>query len=271
MQAIADRVQWHENARSGSRLETGEAAKEAITTLGCDACRLSGVCIVKGLLEDKVEKGHTESELARHATMLDSAPQWLAAARLSRSGADPAQLYAATQSVESTKRALATGTLNLEDLLAGVTNETEGLATKADFPELNEFAGVDPDKKIEMQRLAAENGNVFLVADASDAVGFKGEPLGAAEYGILTGKLLERMLQPGGDGRTPQVLSPDNTMQKVLTTTGNGHLDEIRMSGKNRLYATVAPLNDGTVRIIILGNHGGDASTQRAFLKKLGI
>jgi hypothetical protein len=270
MQGVADRVQW-ENARGGNEFDTGKAAERAIATIGCDACKLSGVCVVRTKLEDKVESGRTETGLERTATMLAAAPQWLAAARINRSGADPNALRETINDREQTKKALADGTLDATELLAGVANETEGFATKQDLPELSGFAGVDPDQKIELQRLVADNGDIFLVADASSTVNFRGEPLPPTEYGILTGKLLERMTHRGQDGK-PQVQSPDNTMQKVLRTTPTGHLDEVRMSGKNRLYVTVTPDQEQNLtRIVILGSHGGDAATQQAFLNKLGI
>lgn len=270
MQAVANRVQW-ENARDDNELDTGRAAKRAIAAMGCDACKLSGVCVVRTKLEDKIESGKTEMSLERTATMLAAAPQWLAAARINRSGVDPAALHETISDRERAKKALADGTLDAAVLLAEVTNETEGLVTKQDLPELSGFAGVDPDKKVELQRLATDNGDVFLVADASNMVNFRSAPLPGAEYGVLAGKLLERMAQRGQNGK-PQVQSPDNTMQKVLRATAIGHFDEIRMSGKNRLYATVTPdPEQNLTRIVILGNHGGDASTQQAFLNKLGV
>lgn len=269
MKEVADRVEsthtWQTN-----ELDNGEAAQRAITTLGCDACKLSEVCVVRSTLGDKVEAGKENGDLQESLTMLASAPRWLAAARLGKTNTDTAELRSIISDTERTKTALADGTLDTQKLLAGIENHPEGLMGKANLPELAGIDSIDANTQFEAQRIETENGNQFIVIDASAAVGFKEKPLTSGEYGVLATKFLDRLTELDQTGQ-PQILNPDNTQQKVVRNTTVGHIDEVRRGGKkDRLYVSIAPASEAvgeTTRLVILGDHGGDYSTQDAFFK----
>lgn len=106
---LADSLQWREHALGRGDYDTGTAARTVIANLGCDACQLSGVCFTGQALQTKQETGKAETALDRNALMLASSPRWLAAARISRSGADPTGLYNATRDRETTRQALSGG------------------------------------------------------------------------------------------------------------------------------------------------------------------
>jgi len=106
-----------------------------------------------------------------------------------------------------------------------------------------------------------------LVIDASGAIDFHTKhdlSPQDSEYGVLVAKFLERLEAPDKKGN-PQILSPDNKMQKAI---GNG-VHEIRMVDKNRMYFALAPgtKDNPETRIVLLGAHGGDEDTQDEFIQ----
>jgi hypothetical protein len=260
------------NMRTGmTELETGEAAARAVKTLGCCACKLSGTCTVyENLLERSVE-GKKNMEFTGKLAMLTAGPAWLTAGRMNLAGISVDKLAEISEGgPEKAKESAATGSFDLDTMLGGVQNEFEGLVTKSSLPELASIQQVDPKAEMESHLLTTKHGDRFRVIDASEAFGFKGHRLTPAdsEYQILTGKLLQRMNELDAQSH-PQIMTADsnNKMQKVIDRRGSATLFELRMSGKNRLYAFVEPNDpDDLTRIVILGAHGGDAKTQQEFI-----
>jgi len=249
----------------------GEAARKVIATLGCAGCKLE-VCSVNDVLEQHVAQGKADRLLRQKTTMFETAPRWLSVARLNQPDIQPETLKklreaASSSSPQTTEDLMKSGDLDLDELLGDVSNEFNGLYTKQELPELAAIANVSNEATVTAHSVTTKNSDTFLVIDASDAVGFHGESAPPRDYAILATKLLDRMSERDSSGK-PQILSADNKMQKPIYKLGGVPVFELRMNGKNRMYIAVdSSQKDGQpYRITILGSHGGDAATQRAFL-----
>lgn len=248
-------------------LDNGVAARRTIKMLGCGACDLAkvDVCKVKDDLESRAETAETNASAYEQLDMITSAPSWLNAARINLTGHTAAELQEKTKDAEAAKAFVAEGGLNA--FLAETTNSFAGVFTKQDLPELKNAAAIDDKEELLGTKITTKNGDIFTVIDASEAVGFAGETPDDLSYGVLTGKLLNRMRERDQRDQ-PQILNEDFKMQKTLATgMPSAPLTEIRMASKNRLYCTITPdAESGETRIIILGAHGGDTKTQNEFI-----
>jgi len=250
-------------------LESGEAAGRALKSLGCVACELSTVCTVRETLTERAESGRETQAILDKAKMISNAPTWLKAARFNKSGMTPGDIQTLLTDNNAAAEAMENGVL--DRLIGDATNKPLKPTTKDEIPEVAGVSVVPKDKPLRTDEITNKHGQKFVVVDATNQ-NYPRENVTAesrAEYGILTAKLVDRMNALGPDGK-PLVLTPDNKMQKQLRHTGSGSVYEIRMRGKNRLYISVTPspenTTDAVARIVILGAHGGDASTQRAFI-----
>jgi hypothetical protein len=70
---IADEAEA-QHVRQYDDLETGQAARRALE-VGCTACMLSDVCVIKDQLEQKTAAGQEHEKFMEAATMLASAPK----------------------------------------------------------------------------------------------------------------------------------------------------------------------------------------------------
>lgn len=257
--------QEYANVRAHDDLETGRAAERAVQEIGCASCLLADVCVINETLTGKAEAGAEHEAFMDKAVMLASAPKWLTAARISRAGIDGASLVEKLKgSVEEQDEAI--NQAPLEDLVGGVENHIADEVTKDQIPILASHTKIAPDAKLEIHDVSTAAGN-YRVVDASAAVGFKGANLDAASYGVLSNKLLARMEEVDSTGQ-PQIFTADNKMQKVISKQGDSTLFELRMNGKNRMYlwVTHGKQEGDPNEVVILGSHGGDESTQRAFI-----
>lgn len=250
-------------------LRTGEAAVRAQKTLGCLGCLLSEQCHLKVAIDKKIAAGEENRKL----DMIASAPAWLTAGRLARSGVDEKELTEQLKDRESAKQARADGSLDIDGLLGGVTNELAGeVVTRNDLPELENFSAIDQDALLQPQLITTETGNKYVVVDASNATSFNGPKPTVGDYKILSSKLLGRMIENDAQGN-PHVLTADRTMQKPIRRLDKSHVDEFRMNGKSRFYAVIVPSPKGqpdiAARITILGAHGGDEKTQQSFISTI--
>lgn len=266
---ISQQVQAAE-ARQEGDLENGRAAELARVALGCGTCLLRKECTVGKDLAIRAETGPK-------LQMLETAPTWLNAGRLGISGADEKTLSAQLETEESKQAALETGALDLDKLLAGVTNERTAKALKyEDLPELHGIASLDRSATFSQDRITTASGNTFDVIDASHAVGYKGPQPEYSSYKALATKLVQRMdaIDASGD---PQILHPDGTQQKPIGRVGTANVDEVRRQGsKDRLYFTRVGANSddptSVPRLVILGVTGGDKKVQRKFIDEtIGI
>jgi hypothetical protein len=272
--AVADTAEALQ-ARFG--LEDGTAAEKAMASLGCGACQLSGVCTVRENLETRRDIGKENAELTSNLAMLGTAPRWLTAARLQNSDLTIEDVKRYASDPETTQAAMASGELDIESLLGGVANQPLKPRNKSSVPALRALASFPEDATAPSTLITTETGDNFVVIDASDALTSRPESPPEKDYGILMSKLLNRMSERGADGQ-PQILHPDNTMQKVIGKLGGQSLQEFRKSGKSRAVCTVATPESGaeqtedypvTATITILGSHGGDEATQQQFLNSL--
>lgn len=249
----------------------GEAARRALE-LGCKVCEISEVCSIKPVLEERVMIDQENSRLLEKIQMIDTAQDWLVAARVNRLKDSQVDI---TQDPEK-----------VDDLLANTTNEINGIFTIKDFPELDRIPNLDPEATVESQTILTESGNKFEVIDISTEIDFRGAYLGSQEYGVLCSKLLERMDCNDKSGE-PSVMSPDNIMQKPIKEgcssdgksgslkglvdlgSSGARLYELRKSNKDRMYFIATKTPDDSKRIIILGSHGGNEKTQINFLNKI--
>ncbi|HSX08447.1 MAG TPA: hypothetical protein VLG11_06155 [Candidatus Saccharimonadales bacterium] len=250
--------------RQESDLENGRAAERARVALGCGTCILKKECTVGKNLATRTETGPK-------LEMLKTAPTWLNAARLGLSGTDEKQLSAQLEDEKTKQAALETGALNLDNLLAGTTNERAAKPLKYDdLPELHGVASIDRAATFTSDRITTANGKKFDVIDASHAIGYKGPQPEYTGYKALTGKLVQRMEAVDANGDA-QIFHPDGTQQKPIARVGVANVDEVRRQGsKDRLYfsrVAASPNDpDSVPRIIILGANGGDEKAQRKFI-----
>jgi hypothetical protein len=244
-------------------LENGTAAQRAME-IGCSACALADVCVIKEALETRFTEGKEHESFMNVATMLASAPAWLSAARINRSGVDGVQMLKKLGSADEAERLYAAGELPLRSLVGKTTNHISDEISKKDHPLLRTLDKVDPEARLSIYEIETPVGT-YDVIDASKAVGFNGEPLGPHEYGNLTSKLLNRMEEADNTGKA-QIFTADNKMQKVISKRGDATLFEMRMSGKNRLYFWASQPKNGNAQITIIGSHGGDEATQHRFI-----
>lgn len=255
-------------------LSNGEAARRAFD-VGCAACALSEVCVVKPQLQEiartaEVAAEKNEASLAVNEVMgmVVTAPEWLQIARAGDN--DLMQRFRALgKNREATATALRNGDLEPMDLLSGVKNELIGVTTKEHVPELRDRAAVGSGD-LAIHQLTNERGDRFEVIDASKEVHSHIKPAEKAARSILYKKLIHNMTAADAHGE-PQILTPDGITQKALHGQNFevGRFDEIRMNGKNRLYMVVTPgTEEAAHRIVILGTHGGDEATQNHFIAR---
>lgn len=249
--------------------ERGAAAQKVLDDLGCVACELNVTCPVNRTLKEKVATGQANRELRQKAAMFQNAPAWLTIARLNQPSISPEvskKILAAAGDVHKTDELLESGELDLDQLLGDVTNELAGTYTKATLPELQKVRNADPDAVIGGHTITTQNGDKFTVLDASKAVGFSGTAPSRADYIVMVNKLLGRMSSRDEQGK-PQILNADGKMQSPIYQLNGVPVFELRMNGKNRMYLAIdSSQTEEPPRITILGSHGGDAETQRAFL-----
>jgi predicted patatin/cPLA2 family phospholipase len=160
----------------------------------------------------------------------------------------------------------------LDTLVGPATNEFEGVYHKADLPEIAGLRSVNAQTELTANNITTESGDVFTVIDASKAIPANNEALTLDGYGVITAKMLDRMAARNGSGK-PQILTADNTMQKVIESYGSAKMFELRMGGKTRLYFIVQerPSEVVDARIIILGAHGDNEQAQHRFLRTVDV
>jgi len=259
------------HALGDNDLETGEAAGRALKALGCAACELDNVCAVRDMLSEKVEIGAVNQLVMEKTEQITAAPTWLKAARFQMSGISSQELRTLLTDSEAAKTSMDDGLL--DKLIGDVVSEPAAPMMKHDLPELSGTHSIPTDKPLRTDTIRTPNGKAFTVVDATIGLGSKDDITDESrkEYGILCAKFVERLKETGADG-LPQILKQDQnqTMQKTIYRRGDAEIFEMRMSGKNRLYFSVVklPNEDGQpiARLVILGAHGGNAQTQRAFI-----
>lgn len=256
----------------------GRYAEPALKALACSACRLAGVCPVQERLQEDAQRFATMLAFARvflerGYTELAGA-DWLDSGRRRRTGIDMEEALEGEPQIAHPEDETNILTLiDIDDLRKSVGDlwireASPRVYTKAKLPEIQNISAIAEDKPLMGLVMMTRNDSQFVVVDARDSVNFTESPLSEREFANLCAKLVGRMVETGEDGK-PLILSPDNTMQKVIARVDGGMVCEIRMSGKNRLYLTVCPEEDGSTRIVLLGAHGGDAATQGKFINTI--
>jgi len=263
------------NARKSQEIDTGDAASRALASLGCTACEISGECAVKEMLQDRAEQGSEKTEISNQATMTDEAPLWLKAARFNNMGVKPERFIELATDTDQTRAALKSGEINTEQWLGGVENQLNNRYVKSQLPEIQKIGTVNERREFEAHELLTAAGHRIEVIDTSQPPNPDPNQItdgSRSEYAILCSKLLSRITEVGQDG-LPQIMKQDQIMQKTIGKVKGGRIDEIRMSGKNRLYFTIVddPNGDSNTlaRIVILGTHGGDQTTQARFINSI--
>ena len=244
----------------------------------CATCLSKVVCPVEGLLKEREEGEQKRAKLA----MLNEAHPLLTLARLDRAQITDEEFFALLESEDTMSDAQADGTLTPDALLAGINNwQIPGGLSRNQLPTLAYVPGVKGDGPFNadiinfgpFEEEPVYTGTTFILVDCIAALGFKEKEskLSKDAYQILASKLFNRMEKLDEHG-LPQVLSPDNTQQSVIRNLPVGRVDEMRKAGKDRLYIVVCTeVEPDNPQIAVLGAHGGDADTQRRFIKALGI
>lgn len=262
------------HTRNPMELDTGEAAKRAQLALGCAGCILAEVCPTREALDTKIEEGEKNAELLPKLQMITSSPRWLTHVRLVQNNMTKDELKAKTKTLESTVTALDDGSLDVDAFVGDIKNSPEKIVSKENIPELANFTSIKPGAELSPHHIETENGDHFVVIDASKDIGFHESAPEGNGYNILLSKLLGRMSAQNAQGN-PLVLTVDpnnNAMQKSIRRLDNSDVFEMRMGGKNRLYFSVSRPQDRpdlTARVIILGAHGGDEKTQQNFINRV--
>jgi hypothetical protein len=236
-----------------------ESAQRVLAALACSACQLRDECTVKQKLEEHASLYALFEKAVQHFTRHATGPDWLQQGRRQRAE------YPDIGSFQDAARN--EGFLPFSLLGAGVDIEPEKYTlTRNQLPELDNISIIKDDASLPGVRLTTKNHN-FIVVDAREVVGLDDHLPNPEELRVLYGKFLGRIIEETPEG-VPHILEPDNTMQKVISQTETGRVDELRMSGKNRFYITIHRA-ENYIRIVLLGIHGGDASTQSKFIASL--
>lgn len=287
-------------------VEIGNKSQRIKFELGCTACAISGECSVEELLDKNRDQGELIQAVNEDMSMLTSAPAWLRTIRGRKTGVDIATPEGERVVGGQLKKLLNSETPSdiptvsdkyekhdLHQLLGGVINAPLPNKSFDEFPELKSLTAIEQRVKLGRSlpgtriKFEGDDARSYDVYDATSAVDFKGEPLSREDNGIILEKLYDRIHEVDAKGQA-QIAHPDGTMQKPLhkgKSTGLvPNLYELRMNGKNRLYFTYEAANTDTEdsrtklksgtnsgRIVILGGHGGDVTTQSDFLNHIGI
>jgi hypothetical protein len=251
--------------------QTSSDTTERILREQCGNCLGRIACPVEKLLDERAQLAQAYAKLA----MIGEAHPLLHVARLGKINMTEDTLESFLTSEETVLAALANGELNPDTLLAGINNKIiKGGIYRNELPELAHLPGIKGEGPFEAQLVSfgafgqqARPNRAFVLVDCTRAHSFDRKQPDSNVYRILATKLVDRMRED--DHGVPHILRPDSTGQKALR--GPGHLDEIRMAKKNRLYFTVSPAQspDQLHRIILLGAHSGDDKTQEAFIATL--
>lgn len=287
-------------------VEIGNKSQRIKFELGCTACNYSGECSVEKLLDRNSEQGMLIEGVNKDMSMLASAPSWLRTVRGRKTGVDITTPEGERTVGGQLKSLLSTDTQHdtipiptenikqeFHQLLGGVINAPLPDKSIEELPSLANLTAVEQRAKLGRSvpgtriQFEGDEARTYDVYDATAVVDFKGEPLSREDNGIILEKLYDRIHEVDAKGQA-QIAHPDGTMQKPLhkgrSTSLVPNLYELRMNGKNRLYFTYEAadthaedtrtrLKSGTNsgRIVILGGHGGDVSTQNDFLNHIGI
>jgi hypothetical protein len=242
----------------------------AMRDLACDTCSLAPDCRVKEYLT-----GFSYMEEIGVASREPQTVPWvITVGRMQRNRTVPPlpalanELREVLQEPDS-GRAVRIDLQDVRESMGGITLDNTVKAAEykgTDLPEINTFAAITADTRIAGVTMVTDTGQRFEFVDASKCIDFKGVQPSANEFAVLCGKFLGRIIETSHDNK-PLIMTPDNKMQKTISSVPGGQLYEMRMSGKNRLYFTVRqPVQGEPIRIIFLGAHGGDADTQRDFI-----
>jgi len=294
---VEDLVLQAESTRIRPGQVEGEAARPAAEKLGCFTCKMINVCPLANVLAERAAKGALRRNLVT-AIQATNVPPWLTEARQAVTGNSPhiidptlltSEIYQLPHELYEQARVFLGARRAESSLETTEANEAEWttlnsaffgniflvdssakpfIRKKEELPEITHIAAISPDDKLEELIYATSDGRRIAVIDASDALKVPVDTRESTEYRNLLGKLLLRTTSAASNGE-PQIYTADNKMQKVIARVDGGFIFEIRMAGKNRLYGTISvPPKDTEQlpRIIILGGHGGDSTTQRRFI-----
>jgi hypothetical protein len=252
------------------RIETGAAATRAIEKLGCTAC-VAVVCPVRSILNERIATNQESIAVEQMAKEITEAPSWLTAARLNNPDITIARLQEIATNGDAAREALANG--EIAAFLGVARSRAIGVVRKEDLPEIVNIAAIDSGHPLTAYNIQTPAGR-FTVIDASEAntSSANDTPEQRREYyGILCTKLLQRMSNAGANAQ-PAVLDPDSTQQKRIYGNGAHRMDELRKSGKDRLYILVTTATgdqDVVARIVILGSHGAGVEAQKRFINDM--
>jgi hypothetical protein len=260
------------HAQTATYLEDGTAANRAIQALGCTACDIVTTCPVREILEQKATLGQERLNIEKLAHEIVEAPRWLKVARQHNGIITSERMEQIISDTDVAREALEDGTIDA--YLGSIRSSKKiGTMTKADLSEISDIPAIDEHELLDAYEIRTAAGHTFTVIDASlnndrrDNVSEENR----REYGILCTKFVARLSQVGQND-SPLIMHQDQIIQKTIMQLGDGRIDELRMSGKNRFYVSIKKQPEGSgvvARIVLLGSHGGDASTQRKFINTI--
>ncbi|HUC89723.1 MAG TPA: hypothetical protein VMR45_02890 [Patescibacteria group bacterium] len=258
---VADDLQQNQELAAMQRgVIEEQAALKAVETANCASCVLSGLCLVRQNLQERIRLGAADRDFLRVSTMLAKSPVWL---KLARAG----------QGAAKTQDSVAEYNTDPGELLCGVENTPVRVANKREVPALQTIRSLRDNAPVSTCEITTSSGHKFEVIDASQANTFSGPMPSKDDAETLFGKLLGRIKGDDGKGM-PQIMNADQIMQKQIAKIGGNWVYEIRMNNKNRAYVLIERLNSGDAdapeaRLVILGSHGGNEKTQRKFINNV--
>jgi len=181
---VADRIQAEElaalYANYSDEMPEESAAARAALTKKCAPCIGNTTCPVKEILDRKVLIEQKRAKLQ----MFKEAPVELTLARLSMAGIDYADFLRYTETPESTQVVVDQGKLNLDALLAGITNKRiKGGVRREDLPELKGVGGIEGGTFDAYEITIDDTGQKFLYIDCP--IKYTGPRPNATSYGVL--------------------------------------------------------------------------------------
>lgn len=234
----------------GTEIDRGRTAVEAMKSLGCAACLLSGDCLVETALDTTIKTGvHDESwqaelnRIEKNEKFIDS----LSSAQRNAFLSDIDKLRNQPENSESISHTL------WEVELAFTKTQK-----KKDIDEIKDINAIDANADLPIFSLTTDDGRTIEFIDASDAMHTGRDPLTQDALRTLYTKLFSRIVKKDSKNN-PLIQSEGDKAQTKIKAAEKNPTYEIRTGGdKERMYFIYPkPVKGKPAKIIILGFSGG--------------
>ena len=243
----------------GEEMNNGKAAQIVERDLGCAACELSDICLVKSALDAKIETGKDAESKQNVLDRIENDRKLLDAL--------PTKIKLAYKNEITNALSDKLRSESLAYAVWGLEIKPEGTATKVSIKEISTLSAIAADAELPKFSVKTVDGLAFDLIDASAAVGGCDAVEDFNTLNILFDKLFICMKEKA-EGGGPKISLPDGNMIKRINTVKSDVTYEVRIAGsKGRLYYTYTKGDGGNSgRVVFLGNHRNNADAQSDFI-----